>query len=703
MFLGIFCGLFFGETSIILDGLGQAFIMLLKMTILPYLSVALIHGIGSLSLLDSKALIRKGVVYMTLFWVMMISFIYLMTLMFPNFEQPLYFSRGEIVEQENQSFLSQFIPSNPFNALANDTIPAVVLFSLLFGIALMQLKNKGHLLNVLETISSALMSIACWVSRLSPIGVFALVATAAGTITFYELEKIWIYIFTYIFATVLLTFVVFPGIVGMLTPVRGRVFMKEIRSALLLAFTTGNVLIILPFIVEFLKNLSLRYKIASKESRNTVETLVPIIYNFPTAGNLFSLLFILFFSSSYAQIFTFKEHIKLVISGIFTLFGSTTASIAATSFLLDKMHLPHDGLSFYLEMMPVTRHFQAMVTAVGVAVLTLLIHFSSQKLVRFNWREFFKVLGKSSVIIILGYFVSKEFFSMDMVSKKLAQDYTIQEKVESVTYLEGGEIPILGSLKYDKRSYLERIKENRVLRVGYNSSVIPFSYFNKDGDLLGFDVTFAHQLAKELRCRIEFVPFRYGELEKKLQEGAFDIAMSALTVLEERIRGMQFSEPYMAVERAFIVRDHRRNEFSDTQNLMKKDGLKIGVLQGSSLEIFARSLFPHADLLLLKSYDDALHEESMDILLWTKEEGTPWTLAHPEFSVVTPLPSLGKEYFAYAVPLEEHEFLRFVNYWLDIKKLDGFLGEQYSYWVMGEVLSQKPRWSILNDVLHWNE
>ncbi len=47
------------------------------------------------------------------------------------------------------------------------------------------------------------------------------------------------------------------------------------------------------------------------------------------------------------------------------------------------------------------------------------------------------------------------------------------------------------------------------------------------------------------------------------------------------------------------------------------------------------------------------------------------------------------------------ELLDFVNYWLDLKKLDGFVGQQYRYWILGEPSKLKPRWCVIRDVLHW--
>lgn len=702
MLLGIFCGLFFGEKTIVFDGLGQAYIMLLKMTILPYLSVSLIHGVGSLTLPGWRLLLKKGLGFLLLFWAIITSSVYVLTLAFPQMDGPRFYSKSiTIAEQGN--LLNLFIPVNPFSILTNDVIPAVVLFSLLFGIALMQLKNKGDLLGALETIVSALMSIVQWVSKLSPIGVFALVATAAGTMTVQEFEKIWIYILIYIFGSLFLSFLVLPYMVASLTAVSYREFLRNIRSSVVLAFATGNVLIVLPFIVESLKNISVRHKISINESRNTIETLIPVLYNFPTAGNLLIPLFVLFLSAFYSHTPGVQEHLDMIFSGILSFFGSRGTSLHALTVMLDKMHLPHDGVSLYLETVPFTRHFQAMVTAVGLATVTLLVHFSCQRLLRIKRDYIFKKVSTVLGVLILGIVGIRSLPKSVKAEEEVFTGLVLKETVEHTIFTEPPPFEKLSSID-EQYGTFHRIKETGVLRVGYNSTPMPFSYLNKNRELVGYDIAFAHKLAQELQCRLEFVPFKFSELSKSLDSGHFDIAMSGISVSEGRLAEMRFTEPYMEEERAFVVKDYQRHSFELLDEISGEKEFKLAALRGTIFESLGRNLFPHAELVLVDSYEEFLSlGEAVDALLWTKEQGTTWALIHPEYTVVVPTPSLGKDYLAYAVGQKSYDLLHFVNYWLDMKKLDGFSDEQYQYWVLGEPPSREPRWSILRNVLRWEE
>ena len=68
LLLGVLVGIFFGEYSARLQIIGDAFIKLLQMSILPYIVVSLITGIGSLSFVQAKSLARKAGVLLLMFW-----------------------------------------------------------------------------------------------------------------------------------------------------------------------------------------------------------------------------------------------------------------------------------------------------------------------------------------------------------------------------------------------------------------------------------------------------------------------------------------------------------------------------------------------------------------------------------------------------------------------------------------------------------
>jgi len=136
LLLGIFSGIFFGEYCAGLKIFGDAFIKLLQMSILPYIVVSLIVGIGRLSYQEAKVLAIKAGLLLLVFWGIALAVIFVMPLAFPSVENASFFSSSLVKAKEEVDFLELFIPSNPFRSLANNVIPASVLFSIAVGVGL---------------------------------------------------------------------------------------------------------------------------------------------------------------------------------------------------------------------------------------------------------------------------------------------------------------------------------------------------------------------------------------------------------------------------------------------------------------------------------------------------------------------------------------------------------------------------------------
>jgi Na+/H+-dicarboxylate symporter len=150
LLLGVATGLFFGERVAFLEVGGDAFIRLLQMTVLPYVVLSLITGLGGLTVADAKALLFKVGSILIVLWILALSVVVLMPLSFPNWESASFFSTSLVTEAAPIDFLGLYIPSNPFHALANNVIPSVVVFSIFLGVALIGTDRKQALLDSLE-------------------------------------------------------------------------------------------------------------------------------------------------------------------------------------------------------------------------------------------------------------------------------------------------------------------------------------------------------------------------------------------------------------------------------------------------------------------------------------------------------------------------------------------------------------------------
>ncbi|MCP4822791.1 MAG: dicarboxylate/amino acid:cation symporter, partial [Shimia sp.] len=176
-------GLFLGELAQPLQVLSDAYIRLMQMTVIPYMAVALIVGLGQLTIFQAKLLAVRGLVLLLIFWTIAFVIIFLMPLSFPDLQTASFFSTTLIEPKRSFDFVGLYIPANPFHALANNVVPAVVFFSATVGIALIGIEDKMVFMSGFQTFLDALTRVAKFIVNLTPFGVFAIGAVTAGTMT----------------------------------------------------------------------------------------------------------------------------------------------------------------------------------------------------------------------------------------------------------------------------------------------------------------------------------------------------------------------------------------------------------------------------------------------------------------------------------------------------------------------------------------
>jgi len=706
MVLGFAVGIFFGEHCAFLQIIGDAFIKLLQITILPYITVSMILGIGGLTTSQAKLMAKKAGLLLLLFWGISFVMVLLLPLSFPEWESAAFFSSSIIETPEKVDFLSLYIPSNPFYSLANNVVPAVVLFSILMGIALMAMENKDAFLQALSTASQALIRMTNLIVSLTPIGVFAITAAAAGTMTVEEFGRLQVYLVSFNIAAIFLTFWILPMLVTPFTPFKYRDIIRLSRDALVTAFTTGNLFIVLTVLTENCKQLFETYDLKEEKTDSYVDVIVPISFNFPNTGKLLMLMFILFAAWFSGSTLSPMQYPTFVFAGLLSFFGGVDI---AMPFMLDLMRIPADMYQLYVVTGIINGRFATLLAAMNLIIFTLMATASLTGVMTVSKKK----LASYVLITLLltagligatrGYFsfAVKNVYEKDQVIANMhSQVFPTPREVHKEIRKDLKPVDL-------SKSALQRIRESGILRVGYNPENVPFTYFSKIGELVGFDVDMAQLLAGELKVKLEFFPVGLDTMEKQLQSGQIDLVMSGVGVTTPRLEKMVFSDPYMEATISFIVLDHRRSEFVTNTAIKNIPKLKIGIPY--TLEYFSdkiKTYLPQAEIVEITSIRDFFetNEHQIDALLMHAEGGSAWSLLYPKFQPVVPVPDVAKIPMAYPVAGRDREFAEFLSQWIKLKKNGIEYPMLYNHWILGQdAVPSKPRWSIIRDVLKWVE
>jgi Na+/H+-dicarboxylate symporter len=703
LLLGVFAGLLVGEMAAPLEVLGDAFVGLLQMTVLPYIVVALIANVGRLSLERGWALIGRAAIVWAVLLLIGGVVLVAMSMAFPGRSMPSFFSAPEIHAPRSVDLFTLFVPINVFQSLVTNAVPGVVLFCICVGAALIGIPNKQGVIDGLDAVGEAISRVNGFVVRLTPYGVFAIGAAAAGTMTLEEFGRMRGYILVFALTSAILAFWVLPALVAACTPFRYRDVVRASRDALFTAFATGKVLVVLPMLIESTKKLFEETELRDPEIDPSVDVLYPLIYPFPYLGKLLALLFVPFAAAFVGRSLELTDYPSLIGLGTVSLFGGP---ILAIPFLLEASELPSDMFQLFLLSGVLTSRFGDMAGVVNLFAFTVITTCLLTGSFRARWGMLGWIAVASVAIVGLGSGVSRAW--LEGAKDEFRRDKIIgamhpldrSRMVEAVVLDEASPNPV--GLR-PGQSRLDRIRERGVLRVGFNDDNLPYAFRNARGELVGFDIEMAHALARDLGVTLEFVPFERSTLAEQFASDHFDLAMSGLIGTVERSKRMRLSQPYLEATLGFVVRDHRARDLDTYQEVVSQESFRVGILSESQFSTAVRWHVSNAETQVVPSASWFFEEEhELDALLISAEAGAALTMLHPHFQVVVPTRRRVEMPLVYPMPFEDEQLSEFVDFWISVQDGIGRIADLSDYWIRGKgTQPHRPRWSILRDVLGW--
>ncbi|MHC4165749.1 MAG: cation:dicarboxylate symporter family transporter [Planctomycetota bacterium] len=249
---------------------GDMFIRLLKAIIIPLIMASMVAGIVSLG--DVRKLGRIGLktflYYAATTTLAVIVGLVLVNVIRPGVGVEIAEEAVDLAGREVPSVLSiirDIIPANLFDAMARDKVLSVIFFSLLLGVAISSVGEKGKpLVTLFEAFNAVMMKITDWIMRLAPYGVFALMAHTIGTMGLAVIRPLLWYMATVTIGLMVHACVTLPillNVFGKYSPLK---FIKDVVSAVATAFSTASSAATLPITMDCLQeNTGVSNKVTS--------------------------------------------------------------------------------------------------------------------------------------------------------------------------------------------------------------------------------------------------------------------------------------------------------------------------------------------------------------------------------------------------------------------------------------------------------
>lgn len=230
-------------------------------------------------------------------------------------------------------------------------------------------------------------------------------------------------------------------------------------------------------------------------------------------------------------------------------------------------------------------------------------------------------------------------------------------------------------------SVLEIIKKRGAIKVGM-STFVPWAMRDKNGELIGYEIEVAKQLAADMGVKAEFVPTAWDGIIPALLTGKFDLIIGGMSITPERNLTVNFTLPYANSGIQMVANKSLAAGFKTLADFDKPEVI-LAVRRGATPATAAKRLMPKATL---RQFDeDALAlQEVLNGKAHAFVSSTPTpafeALKHPD-TLFLPLPEpfvQGAEGFA--LRKGDPDALNFFNNWILLRQQDGWLKERHDYW-----------------------
>jgi glutamate transport system substrate-binding protein len=241
--------------------------------------------------------------------------------------------------------------------------------------------------------------------------------------------------------------------------------------------------------------------------------------------------------------------------------------------------------------------------------------------------------------------------------------------------------------KFEPGTPLGDIQEAGEITIGVKYDVPPFGFNNPEtNEVEGFDVDLGKAVAERLGVRPNFIEAISDNRIPFLMDGTADLILSTMTINEERVGEIDFSDPYyIAKGRILVSKDN--SEITGVDTLA---GKKVCTALGSTYEATLKEQAPDADLQLVDSYSECLEllqNGSVDAISTDDVILTGMIIQDDSLKLVGE--ELTQEPYGAGIKKGNTELTDFVNETFEAYKTDGRYAASFEKWV-GQYTGQKP-------------
>ena len=385
LILGIIVGaIFYGSETAqnFLQPFGDIFLRMIKMIVVPIIVSSLIVAVAGVG--DLKSVGKLGAKSISYFVVVTMIAI-AVGLISANIIQPGVGVNMDKLEQtdistyvdtaetkQHESFVDtivNIVPSNPVKAMVEGDMLAIIFFSVLFGLSIAAIGEKGKpVFRFFQGVAEGMFYLTNMVMKFAPIGVFALIGV---TISKFGLESLIPLgkLALSVYGTMIFFVIVILGLIAKFVGFNIFTLIKLLKEELILAFSTASSEAVLPKIMEKMEKAGCPKHIAT--------FVIPTGYSFNLDGStLYQALAAIFIAQMYGIDLSTYEQITLMLVLMITSKG--IAGVPGVSFVvllatLGTVGIPIEGLAFIAGIDRILDMGRTVVNVIGNSLAAIVI------------------------------------------------------------------------------------------------------------------------------------------------------------------------------------------------------------------------------------------------------------------------------------------------------------------------------------------
>ncbi|MDB5153338.1 MAG: C4-dicarboxylate transporter [Mucilaginibacter sp.] len=357
--------------------LSDIFLRLIKMIVAPLVFTTLVVGVAKVG--DIKAVGRIG--GKTLLWFLSATLVSLLLgMLLVNLFQPgetmhLALPDSHLGTDIKKSaisfkdFVGHVFPRSFIEAMANNEILQIVVFSLFFGVATASIGEKGQIvIKAMDAISHVILKITGYVMKLAPIAVFGAITAVVAKEGLGIISTYATFIGEFYFALILLWMIIIAAGFFVL---KRRVFtlVNNIKDAMLVAFSTSTSEAAFPRVLIELERFGCNNKIVS--------FVLPLGYSFNLDGSMMYMTFAsLFLAQAYGIHLSFAHQLSMLLVLMLMskgIAGVPRAALVVIAGTLSMYNIPEAGLALLIAIDPLMDMGRSATNVLGNVMATAVV------------------------------------------------------------------------------------------------------------------------------------------------------------------------------------------------------------------------------------------------------------------------------------------------------------------------------------------